>query len=265
MTQDENGSRSRPDAQTAMTRAIILTHIHVKAAATPPEEYIARVAQKWSDAERIEFISGTKAIFTAQEEKIRAAGLWENMEENERIFIQTGALETTMRQRIDASWMIESIGCLLWALGCLEHIPKYDKESGKEVIAFPPGERATDLIRKAMLRPNSEIDQQREWAELWHWRCRTRKLLEAGEIPSVLGNGLTMEAVIGMSASKAAEEHAFGEPIDSDFPVFGKPFGKMNATEFASVTSIAQERHKAFNWLCGYAPGNQWSETPTDT
>jgi len=25
------------------------------------------------------------------------------------------------------------------------------------------------------------------------------------------------------------------------------------------------ERHKALNWLCGFAPGNRWDETPTDT
>lgn len=262
---DENGSRIRPDAPTVMTRAIILTHIHVKAAATPPAEYIARLAQKWSDAERNQFVSGTKALFTAQEEKIRAAGLWKDMEESEREFIETGALETTIRQRIDASWIIESIACMKWAFGHLEQIPRYDKESGKEVIAFPPGERAIDLIPKATLRPNSEVDQQRDWAELWHWRCRTRMLLEAGKIPDVLPNGTTMAEVIRLTATAAAEEGAFKSPIGDDFPVFGKPFREMAAEEFSSVTSIAMERHKALNWLCGYAPGNRWSETPTET
>jgi hypothetical protein len=187
------------------------------------------------------------------------------MGEDERKFIQTGALETTTRQRIDASWLVESIGCLLWALGCLERIPNYDQESGKEVIAFSPGKPAKDMIEQAILRPISEIDQQRDWAELWHWRCRTRMLLDTGKIPDALPDGTTMAEVIRMAAVQASKDGLFDSPIGEDFPTFGKPFREMTVEEFASVTSISMERHKAFNWLCGYAPGNRWVETPTGT
>jgi hypothetical protein len=31
------------------------------------------------------------------------------------------------------------------------------------------------------------------------------------------------------------------------------------------VSSATIERHFALNWLRGYAPGNEWDETPTDT
>jgi hypothetical protein len=248
-----------------MARAIILTHIHVKAEATPPEEYLARVVQKWSDEEREDFIGGTKALFTTQEERIRAAGLWENMDDDERVFIQTEALETTTRQRINASWVIESIGCLLWAVGRLDKIPRYDEESGKRVIAFRSGECAKDLIEQARLRPTSEIDRQRDWAELWHWRCRTRMLLETKKILPPLPKGKTMAEVIRMTAAKAEREGAFYSAIGEDFPTFGKPFREMTEDEFTSVTSIATERHKALNWLCGYAPCNRWAETSTDT
>jgi hypothetical protein len=106
---------------------------------------------------------------------------------------------------------------------------------------------------------------KRELAELWHWRCRTRKLLESGEIPTVLQNGMTMDEIIRLCATKAAEAHAFERPIGDDFPAFGKPFRDISVEESTTATSIAQERHRAFNWLCGYAPGNRWNETTTDT
>jgi hypothetical protein len=31
------------------------------------------------------------------------------------------------------------------------------------------------------------------------------------------------------------------------------------------VKSVAVERHFTLNWLCGYAPGNEWDDTPTGT
>ena len=39
----------------------------------------------------------------------------------------------------------------------------------------------------------------------------------------------------------------------------------LTEEEWREVTSIAAERHFALNWLCGYAPGNRWDATPTET
>jgi hypothetical protein len=74
-----------------------------------------------------------------------------------------------------------------------------------------------------------------------------------------------MATVIELAAAKAATDGAFAAPIGSDFPAFGKAFRDLSEIEFAIVASIAQERHRAFNWMCGYAPGNRWDETPTGT
>jgi hypothetical protein len=68
-----------------------------------------------------------------------------------------------------------------------------------------------------------------------------------------------------MASAKAAEDGAFPAVIGDDFPAFGKPYRDLTREEFLGVTSIALERHRAFNWLCGFAPGNKWSQTPTDT
>ncbi|HWA93717.1 MAG TPA: DUF4272 domain-containing protein [Terracidiphilus sp.] len=265
MERVEENLQNPPSAQEVMKRAIILAHIRVKAAATPPEEYLGQLASKWSVEERERFIKGMKEIFATQEGRIRSAGLWENMSDSERDFIQTGAFETTPRQRVDASWLIESIVCLTWALGLVERIPPYDEECQQDKLKFPKDVGAKDLIEQARLRAREEIELQRDWAELWHWRCRTRQLIETQSMPKNIPGGYSIAEIIKLSASKAAERGVFDALIGDDFPAFGKPFKDLSEEEFTTVMSISMERHKALNWLCGAAPGNQWKETRTDT
>ena len=245
-----------------MQRAIVLSHIFIKARATPPPELLAKFTK---EDDRNQIAGGLQTHFDQQMEKLRRSGLWELLEDREREFMQSGVFETTMRQRIDASWLAESIMCLLWALGSKEQIPPYDQEVDPSSNLFPKGEKAGDLIRKAALRPQAEIDTQRDRAELWHWRCRTQTLLETKKIPDALPNGTTMAEIIRLTAVKAAEEGVFAQPVEEDFPAFGKPYREVSGQQLSQLTSIAMERHKALNWLCGYAPGNRWWETPTDT
>ncbi len=68
-----------------------------------------------------------------------------------------------------------------------------------------------------------------------------------------------------MAAEKAAEDGLFDRAIEGDFPAHGRSYAQLTADEWSAVSSIAMERHKALNWLCGYAPGNKWEDTPTDT
>lgn len=245
-----------------MQRSIILSHIFLKALATPPPELLARFTK---EEDRKQISSGLQKHVDQQIEKLRAAGLWELLEDAEREFMQTGPFETTMRQRIDAGWLAESIMCLFWALGRREEILPYDQEADPRSNWLHKDEKTRDLFREAVFRPEAEIDRQRELAELWHWRCRTQTLLATGKIPDTLPNGTKMAEVIRLAADKAAEWNVLAQPIENDFPAFGKPFRDVSEEELSRLTSIAMERHKAFNWLCGYAEGNRWSETPTDT
>ena len=68
-----------------------------------------------------------------------------------------------------------------------------------------------------------------------------------------------------MAAEKAASDGLFESPMGGDFSVFGRPYREISGEEWSQATSIAMERHRALNWLCGYAPANRWDETPTDT
>ncbi len=262
MPQSEETLSAPPVGQAVMRRALILSHVFLKAGATPPPEVLKRFTK---EDDRAKLASGTQQMFNQQIEKMRASDLWEFLEDSEREFMQAGVFEATMRQRIDVSWLAESIMCLHWALGRRERIPPYDQESDPDSNRFQKGDKARDLIGTARLRPQAEIDRQRDMAELWHWRCRTHMLLTAKKIPDALPDGMPMTEIIRMTAESAAAEGIFAKPIDGDFPVFGKAYREVSQEELSQLTSIAMERHKALNWLCGYAPENRWSETPTGT
>ena len=159
---------------------------------------------------------------------------------------------------------MESAECLLWALGYVERLPPYDTQSDVEHLKRLPSDGVVALIRNATLRDADLISKARDVAELWHWRSRTRQLQESGR-PVQLPNELTLPDVVRMAAGKAAADGVFETAIEGDFPAFGRSYAQLTADEWSEVNSIAMERHKAFNWLCGYAPGNKWEETRTDT
>lgn len=258
-----NGSSS--DAAAAMKRVIILKYIFVKALATPPIEDLGGIMSQWSAEERSQFAKETASMFDNQIGQLKSAGLWQHVEEDERRFLQSGADQLTPKQRTDASWLAESIVCLLWALQIVPDLPPYDQEAGQQSVKKLPARSIGELIRRARLRPKQEIKKQRDLAELWHWRARTRKLQEDGQLQGQLSGGLTIHQIIEMSAAKGADKGDLPSPIESDFPSMGKPYRDLSSDEFATMTSIAQERHKAFNWLCGMSPSGLWADTPTGT
>lgn len=248
-----------------MKRAIILKYIFVKGLAAPPTDDLARVISQWSPDERSRFATITAQMFVRDVDNLKATGLWRDVDENERKFLQAGIDEISPQQRIDASWLAESIVCLLWALQIVSELPAYDQEASHESVNMLPAASIKDLIKMAHLRPQEEIKKQRDIAELWHWRARTRRLQEEGRLQGQLVGGKTIEQIIEFTALKGAENGDLPRPIESDFPAMGKPYGDLSFEEFAKMTSISQERHKAFNWLCGLSPSGRWADTPTET
>jgi Domain of unknown function (DUF4272) len=254
-----------PDAAAVMKRAIVLKHLFVKALATPPSEYLTPLMESWSDDERKKFNTEAQSQYARQIDRLREGGLWDEMGQNERDFMQAGPIEVSPQALIDANWLGESTVCLLWALGHVSELQPYDQPAKPELTNELPAKPFQVLIENAVLRAGDKIRKQRDLAELWHWRARTRQLRESGRVPQVLSEGLTIERVIQMAATKAAEDGAFKTPIGNDFPAFNKPYRDLTRDEFSIATSIAVERHRALNWLCGYAPRNRWADTPTDT
>lgn len=196
--------------------------------------------------------------------RLRQSGLWGEMDQKEQNFMEAAVDEITQQARVDASWRIESIVCLLWALGYVSEPVPFDQEADHELAKQLPAEPAEVLIKKATLRPREMIEKQRDIAELWHWRSRTRKLQESEREIRIPG-GKTFEELIQFTSHKAAANGDIPAPIGDDFPAFGKAYRDLTKQEYSQAVSIVQERHHALNWLCGLAPGNRWADTPTDT
>jgi hypothetical protein len=254
-----------PTAASVMNRAIILKYVFVWGLANPPMEDLTGAMTQWSPEEKSEFAEDTARMSKGNVDRLKDGGIWPDVEEEERKFLQSGADHMSSQQRIDASWLAESIVCLLWALRIVPNLPAYDEEASHELVKMLPPAPIKDLIKQARLRPQDEIKKQRDIAELWHWRARTRRLQEEGGLPAQIPGGFTIEQIIELSATKGAESGDLPSPIGSDFPVLGKPYRDLSFEEFAKVTSIAQERHKAFNWLCGFSSSGRWADTPTGT
>jgi hypothetical protein len=256
--------KQRPTASTVMKRVIILRHVFVKGYATPPVDQLTLITSQWTDEEWRSFDEHSRSLAATQIEKLRASGLWGEMEEDERAFIQAPPGEMAPQQQVDAIWLAEPVLCLRWALGHFQDLPSYDQQASEELMKGAPGETVRDLLNGSRLRAAAEIDRQRDLAELWHWRCRTRQLTESKKMPEEIAGGMTIEEAIREAATRGGEEFKF-TVIGDDFAILGRPFRDATEEEFSVVLSIARERHKAFNWLCGYAPANCWSKTPTGT
>jgi hypothetical protein len=222
------------------------------------------VSTSWSSADREQFLEQYRQRQAQVAAALAEAGVWSAMSSSERTFMLASPDQISTQAIRDVSWSMESAECLLWALGYVERLPPYDTQSDLEHLKRLPSDSVVALIRNATLRDADLISKARDVAELWHWRSRTRQLQESGR-PVQLPNDLTLSDVVRMAAEKAAADGVFERAIEGDFPAFGRSYAQLTADEWSEVNSIAMERHKAFNWLCGYAPRNKWEETPTDT
>jgi hypothetical protein len=165
---------------------------------------------------------------------------------------------------------MESAQVLLWALGMVPHLPPYDTQANHDLLKQIPAGDIPGFISSARLRKDSEIDRARDDAELWHWRSRTRQLTEDGEeFPaneqSRAAGFNTYDDIVRFTARKLADEGRIRACIEDDFPAYAKAYRNLSEDEWSEVRSVTMERHFALNWLCGYAPENEWDETPTGT
>ena len=252
--------KSPPDQVAVLQRAKILAAYIVHAMAWPPPEFIPGIMAEWSAEDRDAFILKYDQVSQSMRESLESSGLWADTTPLERAFFEARLPDRTMQQVLNAAWSMEALVCCLWALGILPEVPPYDTPTS--VLDRVPKGDASGL---GELRPAAEIERARTIAELWHWRGRTRQLLEQGVQLPPLPDGLTFDDIVRIAAEQAANEGHTPAFCGADFPAFGKPYRELSQEEFGVITSITYERHKALNWLCGLAPDNQWDQTPTDT
>jgi hypothetical protein len=188
----------------------------------------------------------------------------------EREFLTEASAAANQQNLVQASWRVEALGVLLWSLHRIPWLPAPDEQFTHDIADKIPAD-ADGFFKTASLRPREQLEKQRELAELWHWRSRTRQLIEKGEpFPTMPPNPggpefKSYDDIVRFTAKAGKESGTFAEIVDEDFLARGKAYRNLTAEEWSEVGSITVERHFALNWLCGYAPGNRWDETPTGT
>ena len=157
------------------------------------------------------------------------------------------------REAVDALWQGEGLGALLWALE-LAALPPFDR-------CFDPAALLETPLRAARLRDRAQVEHTREAARLWHWRARTAFLRAGGELELPPG-WQSFEQLIAVAALRGHERGLLPAPLRGDFPARGAGYRALAPEQLLELLSIAYERHRALNWLCGNA---SWARTPTDT
>lgn len=155
---------------------------------------------------------------------------------------------------IDAVWSGEGLGTLLWALTLVE-LPAYDTPFDYDALV-------AKRIDNPRLRAASEIEQARATAQLWHWRARTTLLQAEGNV-ALPERWQSFDQLIAATAMHGYDSGLLPLPLRGDFRAFDSVYRHLTPSQHAVTHSIALERHRALNWLCGL--GSTWEDVPTET
>ncbi len=158
-----------------------------------------------------------------------------------------------------ASWQGEAVIALGWVLGMIGEMPSYDRAADLATLlaAVPsPWKRTASFRSGPIARSETAIANERERAELWHWRS---------EVAEVMQNVDPRERASLLAAVRevAHEAHAFGHlPSlrDDDFPVAHRSYHELRPMELDEIGAIAAARLQALNWVCGF--GDDWDSVP---
>lgn len=256
---------SKPLPYEVAKRLLILKYQIVQALALPPQELLQNLYSKWSKDERQKFADGIKERSSRMIASMKSNDLWTHMTDEEKEFIEFAPPKVKTQYHLNAMWRLEFAVALMWAMGIIREFPAFDTQSDAELLKQIPTEDVGKFIHSAVLLPGEEIERKRSLAELWHWRSRTRQLMEMKKTPPSSTGFSSFDQIVQSVAKEAFQQGDLPRIIDNDFPAKGKAYRDLNDEEWSEVRSITVERHHALNWLCGYAPGNQWDKTPTET
>lgn len=187
---------------------------------------------------------------------ITVIGIDDELEPDEWKVLQRPIGTLDPQATINATWRLEGLGVLSWALGRFK-LPEYDQLVDAEVllssVGFLDEPAARALLESPVLRPTAELQDLGTQILALHWRLRDFTLR-----PQAL------------DFTNFSQTAWFGSFDLSRFRLIGNDLalGKYAISQapdevFQPAVSSAMERHLAFNWLRGYSL--IYSETDTST
>ena len=256
---------AKPSAQDVAKRLLILKYVVVQALALPPQKILQDLYSHWSKDEQWKFKNGFEERTKQVVSSFKSNGLWKLMTKEEQEFIQSIPPKVKAQQHLNAMWRLESAVVLMWALGLIDDFPGFDNQTDSDILKRIPYENISQFIYGATLLSDFEIERKRSLAELWHWRSRTRQLIDEKRTPPPGMGFNSLDQIVQRIANEAYKQGDLSKLIDNDFSPKEKAYRDLTEEEWSEVRSITMERHHALNWICGYAKGNRWDKTPINT
>lgn len=182
--------------------------------------------------------------------------LWDEVEPGEETMLRAPLGLLASSDMIQASWYVEGLAVLAWALKYLE-FPVSGEQADAHTVTdalWFLNESAVDIITSAELRSPAELEACREFFYAIHSRLRDHV---RNDVPRDFTRWVEEEwlKLLGFDAG-ALFAH-------SDLGIDGKSFSETDNERLQEVMAITLERHRAIIWLFeGYA---SYSETPVDT
>jgi hypothetical protein len=198
----------------------------------------------------------TAAVYKELLAWVKAVGIDDEFEPDERAAVHLKPGKLTDRQQIDATWRLEGLVVLAWALGRFE-VPPHDRlvdfNPMWQSLGWPDPAETKAKLATASLRPRAEIIALRNRLFALHWRLRNFRIR-----PEV------------MDFAEFARTCWFGPLdttglplIDGDLAIGGQRLDRAAPDHRSTTHSAAQERHQAVNWL--YEGPDAYSEASVAT
>jgi len=164
--------------------------------------------------------------------------------------------ELSEKDRRDGSWLSEAMVILAWALGKTP-LPSFDAQCDPPDVGSCLG-FTQPIVETALsspqLLPREQLSEYNEFIYNLHWRVRDHRLR---------GGPYDFESLARKAWGEPILRHGL-KIIDKDIALGGIPLTQAPESARRSITSITQERHRASNWLIGYA-SEDFYEVTTDT
>jgi hypothetical protein len=213
------------------------------------------------NAEEVFLSAPTEDELSEQEDEVetmlsflRSSGLWEFLSDEEVRAFETPLGQWKEDQYVDATWRVESLAVLAWALTMVKRLPGFDQQIDPEILEDVLDiDNWTEIVDKAQLRDTDEVERARDLSALWDWRS------QVGTPPY---EDPEDETEILEEAKAALEAGLVSTLAQGDLVALGRPYSALSEDELEELGSIALERHSALNWLCGYS--DDWDNVPTD-
>lgn len=125
-------------------------------------------------------------------DRLKKSGVWDSLAPSEKSFIESS--KPTQQQVIDATWRVEALWALLWALGKVDALefPTKACDMDKLHSLMPKPDAAQAFIASARLREPEKILDETDMIYRIHWAVRDAQL-QGKPIPAKLEPGVVVE------------------------------------------------------------------------